>query len=318
MSAPALLEVRDVRREYQARGAHATVKAVDGVSFAVPTGTAVGLVGESGCGKSTLARMLMGLEPVTAGEIRFDGDVVRTGDRAQIARLRRDVQIVFQDPYASLNPHYSVRRALSEVLIVRGVRDREARRRRVDELLDLVGLRADLGDRRPRELSGGQRQRVVIARALAVEPKMIIADEAVSALDVSVQAQVLNLFARLQDDLGLTYLFISHDLDVVRHLCGEVLVMYLGRIVEAGPVDRVLDAPHHPYTRALLDSLPSLDPSARTRPLHTVKGELPNPIDPPSGCHFHPRCVLAIERCRTESPALLPVDGGEVACLLAH
>jgi oligopeptide/dipeptide ABC transporter ATP-binding protein len=312
-----LLEVRDVRRQYHAHGSRATVNAVDGVSFSVMNGETVGLVGESGCGKSTLARMLMGLEPVTDGEILFSGDVIRLSDRSQIAQLRREVQIVFQDPYSSLNPRYSVRRTLSEVLIVRGIRDREARRRRVDELLELVGLRTELGDRHARELSGGQRQRVVIARALAVEPKMIIADEAVSALDVSVQAQVLNLFSRLQDELGLTYLFISHDLDVVRHLCSRVLVMYLGRIVETGSVGSVLGAPHHPYTRALLDSLPSLDAAVHTDTDDPVKGELPNPIDPPSGCHFHPRCAIAVPRCRTESPPLMPQDDGMAACFLA-
>jgi peptide/nickel transport system ATP-binding protein len=310
----ALLEVEGVARRYRTRGGASTVRAVDGGSFHVAAGETVGLVGESGCGKSTLARMLMGLEPVDVGEIRFDGRTLDARDRDGMAAARRDMQIVFQDPYSSLNPRFTVRRTLAEVLTVRGMRDRSAREHRVDELLDLVGLRSEFARRRPRELSGGQRQRVVIARALAVQPRMIVADEAVSALDVSVQAQVLNLFARLQDELGLTYLFISHDLDVVRHLCGRVLVMYLGRIVESGPTEQVLHAPQHPYTRALLDSLPSLDAEIRRRRITAVPGELPNPIDPPSGCHFHPRCPVVMDRCRTQSPSLVAQDGGMAAC----
>lgn len=314
MSTTALLEATDVVREYRLRGGRSTVTAVREVSVSLSRGEAVGLVGESGCGKSTLARLLIGLEPMDSGTLRLDGEALSTASRTDLDRLRRRVQIIFQDPYASLNPMFSVKRTLSEVLSVRGMADSDKREARVSELLDVVGLPSDTGNRRPRELSGGQRQRVVIARALAVEPEVILADEALSALDVSVQAQILNLFARLQDDFGLTYLFISHDLEVVQHLCTRILVMYFGRVVEAGPTRQVLTAPRHPYTRALLASLPSIDPRKREEGLQTATGELPNPLNPPSGCDFHPRCPLAGPRCRIEVPALVGDDGSVVAC----
>jgi oligopeptide/dipeptide ABC transporter ATP-binding protein len=314
VSATALLEASDVVRQYRVRGGRGTVTAVREVSVSLSRGEAVGLVGESGCGKSTLARLLVGLEPMDGGTLRLDGAVVSTTNRADLDRLRRRVQIIFQDPYASLNPMFSVKRALSEVLSVRGIGDAAKREARVAELLDVVGLPSDAGNRRPRELSGGQRQRVVIARALAVEPEVILADEALSALDVSVQAQILNLFARLQDEFGLTYLFISHDLEVVQHLCSRILVMYFGRVVEAGSTRQVLTEPRHPYTRALIASVPSIDPRRREEGLRTAPGELPNPLSPPAGCHFHPRCPLVGPRCRTEVPALAGDTGSVVAC----
>jgi oligopeptide/dipeptide ABC transporter ATP-binding protein len=224
------------------------------------------------------------------------------------------VQIVFQDPYASLNPRLTAAAAISEVLTVHRICPKSEVRERVIELLERVGLKEDLADRRPHQLSGGERQRVVVARALAGGPELIVADEAVSALDVSIQAQILNLFARLQDELGLTYVFISHDLSVIRHVSQRVFVMYLGRIVESGPTDELFSTPRHPYTRGLLDAVPSVDPDERGEE-RTIAGDVPNPIDPPSGCTFHPRCPLATDRCKSEAPALRnTVAGGAVAC----
>jgi oligopeptide/dipeptide ABC transporter ATP-binding protein len=304
----ALLEARGVSRHYRI-GRHQSVRAVEDVSLTLTAGETVGLVGESGCGKSTLGRMLLGLEPLSAGEVAFDGTPLR-----DVARLPGEAQIVFQDPFASLNPRLTVGQALGEVLAVHRVCPAAERDAHVADLLERVGLARETAGRRAHELSGGQRQRVVIARALAVGPRLIVADEAVSALDVSIQAQILNLFSRLQDELGLTYLFISHDLSVIRHVSRRVLVMYLGRIVESGDTAELFARPRHPYTRGLLASVPTLDPPDPSAP-RQLRGDVPDPMDPPAGCAFHPRCPLATERCRTELPLLRDVpEGGTVAC----
>jgi oligopeptide/dipeptide ABC transporter ATP-binding protein len=308
-----LLEAERVSRHYSGRTQRRrhVVRAVDDVSMSVARGETVGLVGESGCGKSTLGRVLVGLDQATSGTVTFDGQPLHVGSPWAV---RRGVQIVFQDPYASLNPRLTVDRAISEVLTVHRICPRSEVRERVAELLARVGLKPDLADRRPYELSGGERQRVVVARALAVGPSLIVADEAVSALDVSIQAQILNLFARLQDELGLTYVFISHDLSVIRHVSQRVFVMYLGRIVESAPTPELFQKPRHPYTRGLLDAVPSVDPGVR-REERSIAGDVPNPIDPPSGCAFHPRCPLASDRCKTEVPMLRETaSGGVVAC----
>lgn len=292
------------------------LRAVDDVSFEVPAATTVGLVGESGCGKSTLGRVLLQLEAPSSGEIHFDGRVIDADDRGALRRLRSEMQIIFQDPYSSLNPRQTVRSALTEVLKVHGIGTLAERRGRVDALLERVGLSPKMGDRRPAEFSGGQRQRIVIARALAVGPRFIVADEAVSALDVSIRAQILNLLVQLQDDLALTYLFISHDLSVVRHISQRIVVMYLGKVVEEAPTDALFEEPLHPYTQALLRSIPTLEPGSRNAAV-AVEGDLPNPIDPPSGCPFHPRCPFAMDVCRVEIPLSRRVgDGRVVACHL--
>jgi oligopeptide/dipeptide ABC transporter ATP-binding protein len=311
-----LLDVRDLRVGYPVRadGKRAWLHAVAGVSFEVPRGKTLGLVGESGCGKSTTARAILGLTPATGGEIRFEGsDLLGLGARA-LRQARRDIQCVFQDPYASFNPRMRIDDIVMEPLVVHRIGTRRERRARVRELLDVVGLGAHIGERRPSELSGGQRQRVGIARALAVRPKLVIADEPVSALDVSVQAQVLNLMMDLQDEFGLAYVFISHDLGVVQHVSDRIGVMYLGRIVELAPADAVCEQPRHPYTRALLSAVPEPSveaPRARLR----LGGEVPNPVDPPSGCVFHTRCPWAEEACAGQAPGLMSVRPGHgVAC----
>jgi oligopeptide/dipeptide ABC transporter ATP-binding protein len=301
-----LLEARGVSRHYRV-GRHQSVRAVEDVSLTLTAGETVGLVGESGCGKSTLGRLLLGLEPLSAGEVAFDGTPLR-----EVSGLPGEAQIVFQDPFASLNPRLTVAQALGEVLAVHRICPNAERDAHVADLLDRVGLAPDTAGRRAHELSGGQRQRVVIARALAVGPRLIVADEAVSALDVSIQAQILNLFSRLQDELGLTYLFISHDLSVIRHVSRRVLVMYLGRIVESGDTAALFARPRHPYTRGLLASVPTLDPPDPAAP-RLLRGDVPDPMDPPAGCAFHPRCPLATDRCRTELPLLRELAGGGTA-----
>jgi oligopeptide/dipeptide ABC transporter ATP-binding protein len=321
LSETPLVEARGLTKHYPIRrrmfgGGADVVRAVDDVSFALPSGTTVGLVGESGCGKSTLGRILLALEKPTSGEVRFAGRVVDMADRRAVRRLRREIQIIFQDPYSSLNPRQTVRGALEEVLRVHELCPPGERRARVDELLERVGLDAAMGDRRPHEFSGGQRQRIVIARALAVGPRFIVADEAVSALDVSIRAQILNLLVTLQDDLDLTYLFISHDLGVVRHMSTRIVVMYLGRVVEEAGTAELFDEPLHPYTQALLAAVPSVD-ADEARPERGVEGDLPSPLDPPTGCHFHPRCPFAMDRCRSEYPATRKMASGRtVACHL--
>ena len=287
------------------------MRAVDDVSLGVARGETVGVVGESGCGKSTLARALIHLAPVTSGRIVLDGEDVSRPGRDQLKRLRAAVQMVFQDPYGSLNPRMSARTTLDEVLRVHTTLDASARRSRIGNLLEQVGLGANQEQSFPHELSGGQRQRLGIARCLAAGPKLILADEPVSSLDVSVQAQIINLFIELREKLGLAYLFIAHDVAVVRHISQRVLVMYLGRVVESAPAESLVSRPRHPYTRALLSAVPCLDAgraSGGSSP-EPLRGGVPSPIAPPPGCAFHPRCPRVLPRCRTERPELRPVQG---------
>ena len=288
------------------------VKAVDGVGFAIARGETFALVGESGCGKSTVARLIVGLHAPTAGSIRFAGTEL-SGRDANLAATRRRMQMIFQDPYASLNPRWRVRDIVGEpIRHNRLLADRAAIGERAGQLLARVGLSPRDGEKYPHEFSGGQRQRISIARALAGEPEFIVCDEPTSALDVSVQAQILNLMKALQRSLGLTYLFISHDLAVVYHVSDRVAVMYLGRICELADTGTLFARPRHPYTRLLLDTIPDLAMSGRER--GPVAGEVPSPIDPPAGCAFHPRCPHADARCRSERPELKSVDGAQVAC----
>jgi oligopeptide transport system ATP-binding protein len=297
------------------------VKAVDGVDFTINRGETLGLVGESGCGKTTTGRCILRLERPTAGEILFDGRNVNRMQRSELVALRRRMQVIFQDPYSSLNPRMKVGDIIAEPIKVHGVEPDAARRRaRVRELLAVCGLDPKFTDRYPHEMSGGQRQRVGIARALALDPEFIVCDEAVSALDVSIQAQVVNLLEDLRERFGLTYLFIAHDLSVVRHLCQRVAVMYLGRIVEMADNNELFDNPLHPYTQALLSAVPIPDPRIEAmREFHPPKGEVPSPLNPPPGCVFHPRCPMAVEGCRRDRPALRELRPGHwVACSEVH
>jgi dipeptide transport system ATP-binding protein len=315
-SAP-VLKGTDLHRHYSiSRGVlrgYATLRAVAGVSFMLFPGRTLAVVGESGCGKSTLARMVTMIEQPTAGHLEIDGTDVAGADRATLKGLRPKVQMVFQDPYGSLNPRKQIGQILEEPLEINTQLDAKARAEAARQMLSHVGLRPEHYSRYPHMFSGGQRQRIAIARALMLKPKIVVADEPVSALDVSIRAQVLNLLMDLQQELNLAYMFISHDLSVVRHLADDVMVMYLGRPVEQGTKDRVFDSPRHPYTQVLLAATPSVDPQARSRRL-TVKGELPSPINPPSGCAFHRRCPFATERCAQERPELREVDARLVAC----
>ena len=307
-----LLEVRGLQMYFPVTEGNFThrrvgeVKAVDGIDFTVRRGETLGLVGESGCGKTTTGRCILRLERPTAGEIRYDGVDIARLERRKLLALRRRIQVIFQDPYSSLNPRMKVGEIIAEPIKVHGIeRDPARRTARVRELLSVCGLDPKFADRYPHEMSGGQRQRVGIARALALEPEFIVCDEAVSALDVSIQAQIVNLLEDLRERFGLTYLFIAHDLSVVRHLCHRVAVMYLGRIVELAECDELFDNPLHPYTQALLSAVPVPDPTVEeTRAFQPVKGEVPSPINPPSGCVFHPRCVLAVEGCKRTRPEL--------------
>jgi len=312
-----LLEVRHLSKTYA--GAHgAVVQAVSDVSFDMAAGEVLGVVGESGCGKSTLGRALLRLVEPSAGTVRFAGQDLTGLDRTGLKRARRDLQIIFQDPFGSLNPRHRVGTIIGEPLVVHRIGSAAERAGRVAELLALVGLPADSGRRFPHEFSGGQRQRIAIARALALAPKLIVADEAVSALDVSIQSQIINLVADLRRRLGLSILFISHDLSVIRHVSDRIAVMYLGRIVELGPAETIMATPHHPYTQALLSAIPRPGvPRERRRTV--LKGDLPDPAHPPAGCAFHTRCPRVMDICRTERPALVKrdgTDGSEVACHL--
>jgi peptide/nickel transport system ATP-binding protein len=296
-----------------------SVKAVDGVDFTIGSGETFALVGESGCGKSTVAHLVVGLQRPTAGQVTFDGEALSaTADRAAQARIRRRLAMIFQDPYASLNPRWRVSKIISEPIRAFGLLEGSAAiADRVTELLVEVGLSGRDGQKFPHEFSGGQRQRISIARALASQPEFIVCDEPTSALDVSVQAQILNLMKELQQEMGLAYLFISHDLAVVRHMAHAVGVMYLGKICETAPVDVLFEAPRHPYTQMLLDTIPDIEMTDKAKTVST--GEIPNPIDPPGGCPFHPRCPLAESVCREQAPRLERIDSGAwVACHMVH
>jgi len=318
-----LLEVRNLKVNFRVRPRGATshgtlLRAVNDVSFSVEPGETVGLIGESGCGKTTLGRAVIRIIEPAAGEILFEGQNVRGLDRRQLRTLRRKFQMIFQDPYGSLDPRMKIEDTVGEALdIHRLAPDRAARRRRVLELLDDVGLDPSHADRYPHEFSGGQRQRIGIARALAVEPKFIVCDEPVSALDVSVQAQIVNLLQDLQRRHSLAYLFIAHDLAVIEHISRRIMVMYLGKIVESGPTKAVCGNPKHPYTQALISAVPVLDPVAK-RSRIVLSGDIPSPLEIPSGCPFHPRCPIAEARCKTEIPALREISPDHrTACHLA-
>ncbi len=325
MAEAPMLELRDAARHFDvsrpalqrlvAREGKRTLRAVDGVSFAIRKGTTLSLVGESGCGKSTVARLVVGLYTPTFGEVRFDGMPLAEA-RADPTKRQR-MQMIFQDPYASLNPRWRVRDIIAEPIRAFGlVAGREAQQKRVGELLTQVGLNPLDGDKFPHEFSGGQRQRISIARALSSNPEFLVCDEPTSALDVSVQAQILNLMKELQQRLGLTYLFISHNLAVVRQVSDTVGVMYLGKVVELAPSETLFRTPRHPYTRALMEAIPDLDMTGRQR--IPVGGEVPSPITPPPGCTFHPRCPLANERCRAEVPRMLPARGTPETTVACH
>ena len=320
-SGEALLRVRDLVKHFSIRGGVfggevAVVQAVSGVSFDVMRGETLGLVGESGCGKSTTGRLILRLISLTSGSVHFDGTDITGLHGDSLVAFRQNAQIVFQDPYASLNPRKRVKAAIGEALRVHRGMNKEQAAERVAELLTLVGLSPEHADRYPHQFSGGQRQRVGIARALAVEPKLIVLDEPVSALDVSIQAGVVNLLEKLQGELGLTYLFIAHDLSVVRHISDRVMVMYLGKAVEMGDEDQIYSRPTHPYTQALLSAIPEPDPTIEREREHiTLVGDVPSPINPPSGCRFRTRCPKAQPKCAEEEPALIDRGFGHpVAC----
>lgn len=309
---PPLLSVDGLTKHYQLDSGH-TLKAVEGVSFRIGHGETLGLVGESGCGKSTVGKTVLRLVEPSRGSVQLEGVEITKLSYAALREQRRSMQVIFQDPYASLNPKMKAGAIVAEPFVNYGLLKPAERSERVAELFAKVGLRPDQMDRYPHEFSGGQRQRLGIARALALEPKLVIGDEPVSALDVSVQAQVINLMVRLQEELGLGYLFIAHDLAVVRHISDRVAVMYLGRIVEVAKTDTLFHTPAHPYTRMLLASVPSADARRADRRRTVLKGEPPSPLKPPSGCPFHTRCPDAVERCQVELPVLRPVGRGHTA-----
>ena len=316
MSEP-VVRARNLSRHYEVGGGllsrPAVVRALEDASFELYAGKTLAVVGESGCGKSTLARLVTLIEPPTSGELIIAGRQVTRPD----AELRKTVQIVFQNPYGSLNPRHKIGTILEEPLRLNTNLDAAACRRQAFETMDLVGLRPEHYERYPHMFSGGQRQRIAVARALMLRPQLLVLDEPVSALDLSIQAQVLNLLARLQTELGLAYLFISHDLSVVKHIADDIMVMYLGRVVEAGAAKTVFAQPKHPYTIALMSATPVADPARRKKDRVVLRGELPSPLDPPPGCPFHPRCPSVIDICRTRLPPLEPVAGRDAACWVA-
>ncbi len=322
MTSP-ILRLNDVKTHFPVdsgfltRKRTGTVKAVDGVSLTVARGEVLGLVGESGCGKSTLARTILQLVPTTAGTVILEGKNLTSATAGEILTARRDLQMVFQDPFASLNPRLTVYATLAEPLLVHRVVTAGQVRARVAQLMEKVGLSPQFMEKYPHEFSGGQRQRIAIARALALEPKVIVADEPVSALDVSIQAQILNLLAKLCREMNLALIFIAHDLSVVKHISDRIAVMYLGKIVELGPAADVIERPRHPYTRALVSAIPTPDPDReRTKKRLVLAGDLPSPLNPPSGCAFHPRCPYAQTKCQTIVPPLIPAGPNrEAACI---
>ncbi|MFR0692594.1 peptide ABC transporter ATP-binding protein [Enterobacterales bacterium AE_CKDN230030158-1A_HGKHYDSX7] len=313
----AVLTARDLTRHYEiSQGLfkpHALVRALNGVSFDLQAGKTLAVVGESGCGKSTLARALTLIEEPTSGSLQIAGHEVKGADQDTRKQLRRDVQMVFQNPYASLNPRQKIGDQLAEPLLINTSLSRVERRERVQAMMKQVGLRPEHYQRYPHMFSGGQRQRIALARAMMLRPKVLVADEPTSALDVSIQAQVLNLFMDLQQEFGTAYVFISHNLAVVRHVADDVLVMYLGRPAEMGPADKLYERPLHPYTQALLSATPAIHPDP-DKPKIKIQGELPNPLNPPTGCAFHKRCPYATERCKAEVPELRLLDERQVAC----
>ncbi|RSK28784.1 dipeptide ABC transporter ATP-binding protein [Bacillus sp. HMF5848] len=324
MSEKALLEVKNLKQYFPIKGGFFGrtvnhVKAVDDISFTVYKGETLSIVGESGCGKSTTGRAILRLDDPYDGEVTFEGINLLKLSKSKLREKRKDMQIIFQDPYASLNPRQTVGQIIEEALEIQNVVPRHKRRDKIIELLDTVGIGPHQIDRYPHEFSGGQRQRIGIARALSVNPKLIICDEAVSALDVSIQAQVLNLLKDLQRKFNLTYLFISHDLGVVRHISDRIIVMYLGKIVEIADKKSIFNNPQHPYTRALLSAIPSTNLSKKKERI-ILTGDVPSPISPPTGCRFHTRCPLAMDRCKTEDPALQPSGdtNQQVACHLVE
>jgi oligopeptide/dipeptide ABC transporter ATP-binding protein len=312
-----LLEARDLSKAFPARDGKGKVHAVTGVSLSLAEGETLGIVGESGCGKSTLARLLMRLIPPTAGEVLFRGENILALGAAEMRKRRRDIQIVFQDPYASLDPRMTIAQIVGEPLDIHGIGSRAERAAKVQDLLSLVGLDSSAAARYPHEFSGGQRQRIGIARAIALEPRLVVLDEPVSALDVSIQAQILNLLQDLKARLGLSYIFISHDLSVVQHVSDRVAVMYLGRIVEEGPASAVLTEPRHPYTQALISAVPDMDPARRKRRT-LLPGDPPNPENIPPGCAFHPRCGLAKDVCKESLPSLRAAGALQTRCHLVE
>jgi oligopeptide transport system ATP-binding protein len=314
-----LLRARHVTKYFPLKGGQGEVHAVDDVSFSLRKGETLGVVGESGCGKSTLARVLLRLIEPTSGEIYIDGVDLSKLTPRNLRAKRKEFQMVFQDAYASLDSRQKIGNIISEPLIVHGIGDRRTRRQRVAELLDMVGLEADAATRYPHEFSGGQRQRIGIARAISLEPKLVVADEPVSALDVSIQSQVLNLLVDLRKQLNLSYIFISHDLAVVEHICDTIAVMYLGEIVEMTDGETLFAMPKHPYTQALMSAIPRPDPKRRGSPRIVLQGDIPNPENPPQGCRFHTRCPEIMTRCKTQKPAqLLLEDSGNYHLVRCH
>ena len=318
-----LLEAHNIVKYFPIKGGVfmkeiAAVKAVDGVSLTIDEGETVGLVGESGCGKTTFGRAILRLEEPTSGDIYFEGESILTYDKNKMQALREKMQIIFQDPFSSLNPRKTVAHIIGEPLLVHGMRSRKQRDERVLELMRVVGLRKEHMRRYPHQFSGGQRQRIGVARALALHPKLVVCDEAVSALDVSIQAQVINLLKDLQEEFGLTYLFISHDLSVVEHVSDRVAVMYLGKIVEFAPSQALYQTPLHPYTQALLSAVPVPDPALKSSERIILKGDVPSPIDPPPGCSFHPRCLFAKDICTHREPEFREISSKHfVSCFFA-
>lgn len=307
-----LLHAEGLTKEF--KSGRQTVHAVDGVDMEIRKGETLSLVGESGCGKSTLGRLILGLLEPTAGRYWFEGQEISSMKKKEFRHIRRDIQCIFQDPYSSLDPRLSVANSIAEPLLINKIGTVKERQARVEELMKIVGIPVEYKNRFPHQFSGGQRQRIGIARALALNPKLIVCDEPISALDVSIQAQVLNLLMELQEKLGLTYLFISHDLNVVRCISDRVYIMYLGSVCEYGPAEEIFRNPRHPYTHFLLSAVPAADPDNRKEDKEILTGEIPSPMNPPSGCKFHTRCPYATEQCSREKPEFVSSDGHGYAC----